>query len=323
MPAISESPDAMSDVLSLVRMRGKVVCLNEFSAPWAYSFRHPAAHFHIVDQGSAWLTLPAHSPTRLNAGDLVILPSGAGHTISSSPGRRAIPIERAMAEHKAGTVMGGGGDPTSMVSGQFAFEGFHSSRLLTVLPPLIHIQARQGRPLEWLRLTSHFLIEETRLRRPGSNVMIARLLDLLFIQALREWGGRSQQNMGWLGGLRDEQIGRAISAIHDKPEQAWTVKTLASIAGMSRSTFATRFLNVVGQTPQKYLTSWRLALAAEYLRSGSSRVGAIAASVGYGSEAALTRAFSSQFGTTPGAFRKLHRQMQAISEGERLPVRGD
>ena len=309
MPSINSCPDAISDVLSLVRMRGEMVCVNEYSAPWSYSFGKPIAHFHIVERGVAWLMVKGHDAIRVEPGDLVVLPLGTGHSLASSPSRKPIPIDRAVAESgiQDGTVcrLGGGGEQTHMVCGQFSFEGFLAPRLVSVLPPLIHIRAAQGRPLEWLQLTSHFMIVETRSRSPGSAVMISRLLDLLFIQAIREWGGTSQRNMGWLSGLRDQQIGRVLSALHDRPAHDWTVGALAQLAGLSRSAFASRFAEVVGETPLRYLASWRLNLAAEHLRTNQSKVGTIAALVGYGSEAALTRAFKSHFQTTPGAFRSL------------------
>jgi AraC-like DNA-binding protein len=308
MPAISGLPDAMSDVLSLVRMRGEFVCANEYSAPWSLSFGAPVSHFHIVERGSAWLKLDAGGPIRIEAGDLLILPLGAGHVLSNDPQLQPIPIDHAIATAatRQGTIyrIGGGGEQTHVVCGRFSFAGVLAPKLLTVLPTLIHIQAQQGKPLEWLRLTSHFLVEETRNPRPGSAIMIARLLDLLFIQAVREWGARSPRNLGWLSGLSDPSIGKALSAVHEEPARRWTVEALADLAGLSRSAFAARFSDVVGQTPLKYLANWRLDLAADQLRAGTAGISEIAALVGYGSEAALTRAFRVQFGTTPAAFRR-------------------
>jgi AraC-like DNA-binding protein len=158
--------------------------------------------------------------------------------------------------------------------------------------------------LEWLRLTAHFLVEVTRYPKPGSAIMITRLLDLLFVQAIREWGAKSPSRLGWLSGLSDPQIGRALSAIHQDPARAWTVEALADLVGLSRSAFAARFTDVVGKTPLKYVAQWRLDLAADHLRAGTERIGDIANLVGYGSEPALTRAFKAQFGTTPAAFRR-------------------
>ncbi len=307
-PAISGLPDAMSDVLSLVRMRGEFVCANEYSAPWSLGFRKPVAHFHIIERGSAWLTVDGEEPIRIETGDLAILPLGAGHVLGSDPTLASVPIDVAIGDttQRSGSVyrLGGGGDETHVICGRFSFEGVLAPKLLTVLPPMLHIRAEHGRPLEWLRLTSHFLVEETRRPKPGSAIMISRLLDLLFVQAIREWGARSPKNRGWLSGLSDPQVGKALSGIHEAPARKWTVEQLAELAGMSRAAFAARFTEVVGRPPLKYLAAWRLNLAADHLRAGGARMGEVAALTGYGSEAALNRAFKTQFGTTPAAYRK-------------------
>jgi AraC-like DNA-binding protein len=306
--SIAGVPDAMSDVLSLVHLHCELVCANEYSAPWCFGFRKQIAHFHIVERGTAFLTLDGGETLRLESGDLAILPLGAGHRLGSDAGLKPTPIEDAVARAgiREGTVnrMGGSGAETHVVCGQFSFEGVLAPKLLRVLPPLIHIAAPHGRPLEWLRLTSHFLVEETRLARPGFLIMVTRLLDLLFVQAVREWGAKNPKNLGWLSGLRDPSVGRALSAIHDEPARPWTVERLAELAGLSRSAFLARFADVVGETPLKYLAVWRLDLAAQHLRAGTTTISEIAHLVGYGSEAALTRAFEAQFGATPARFRR-------------------
>jgi AraC-like DNA-binding protein len=308
MPMISGLPDAMSDVLSLVRMRGELVCAYEYSAPWSLSFRKPIAHFHLVERGSAWITVDGTAPARIETGDLAILPLGVGHVLSSHPKVKPIPIDTAIKKHavRDGAVykFGGDGERTHLVCGQFSFAGVRAPKLLSVLPPLMHIRPEPGRPLEWLRLTMHFLTEETRHPKPGSAIMIARLLDLLFIQAIRDWGAKSPRNVGWMSLLSDPQIEKALSAIHESPAHTWTVQALADLVGLSRSAFASRFAELVDQTPLKYLAAWRLDLAADHLRAGTAKVSEIAALVGYGSEAALNRAFKAQFKTTPAAFRR-------------------
>jgi AraC-like DNA-binding protein len=319
MPAISGVPDAMSDVLSLVRMRAEFVCANEYSAPWSLSFQKPVAHFHVVERGAAWIKLDGAEPTRIQTGDLALLPLGAGHVLTNDPALPSARIEDAIASRatRAGSVyrIGGGGEETHVVCGQFSFSGVLAPKLLTVLPRLIHIRAESGRPLEWLRLTTHFLVEETRHPKPGSAILIGRLLDLLFIQAIRAWGANNSKHRGWLSGLSDVQIGRALAAIHDEPARKWSVEALAEIAGLSRSAFAARFTDVVGKTPLKYIAAWRLDLAADHLRTGAHRIGEIAHLVGYGSEAALTRAFKAQFGTTPAAFRRDSEPLRQFETG--------
>lgn len=309
MPLLQINDDAMSSVLDLVRMRGEMVCLADLSAPWGLRFDKPIAHFHIVERGAAWLRVNGTTTDiRLATGDLVIVPLGAGHTISDRQGGRAILISEAI--KKGGgdgshvLRFGGGGTTANLVCGQFRFEGVLARQLLDVLPPSIHVARREGDTSAWIAITSRFLIDETRNPRPGSAIMIARLIDLLFVQALRDWGAARPANLSWMSGLSDPQVGRALSAIHAEPGRNWSVAELASASGMSRSTFAERFSKLVGKPPLRYLAEWRISVAADLLQASTETVTEIARRVGYESEAAFTRAFKARFGSPPSAYRK-------------------
>jgi AraC-like DNA-binding protein len=310
VPTLAGHPDAMSDVLSLVRMRGEVLCANDYGAPWAFSFEPERAHFHIIEGGPGWLAGEhASAPIQLQAGDLVFLPHASMHVLSSEPGLQPTPIMEALggAPTRGGHAhrLGGDGAVTNVLSGRLSFEGALAPKLLRVLPTLIHIRAERAQVSEWLAQIAAYLRAEMSMSKAGWSITIARLIDLLLIHALRDWGAESPTNLGWLSGLVDPVIGRALSAIHEQPGRPWTVEQLASVAGLSRSAFAARFTQLVGQTPQRYLAMWRLDLAADHLRGGGAKIGEIAAMVGYGSEAALTRAFKAQFGVTPGAYRRV------------------
>ena len=310
MPDLGAHFDVLSNVLSLVRLRGELFCANENSAPWSLAFEDRVSRFHIIDRGTVWLRPDVGAPIRLNSGDLVILPLGRGHVLASDPDLAPVPIGEAIAKAQVapGGIFryGGGGEIAQLVCGQFAFDGVLAPRLMAVLPPVIHVEAKAGNPLDWIKLISQFLMEEAYNPKPGSAIMIARLFELLFIRTIREWGASHPGNLGWLSGLSDAQIGRALAAIHDNPVNDWTVEMLAQIAGLSRSVFASRFAQIVGQTPLKYLAGWRINLAADYLRAGSMKISHIATAVGYSSEASLSRAFKLQFGTSPAAFRRGH-----------------
>jgi AraC-like DNA-binding protein len=265
------------------------------------------------------LVVDGCAAVRLEAGDLAFLPFGAGHVLTSDPALPSVPAELALDDAGLGEPVHGVGDAgeqSHLVHAQLSFEGVLAPKLRALLPPFIHIRAGDGCPREWLRAMSQLLAEEARNAGPGSSIMIARILDVLFVQALREWSGR-RDNLGWLIALPDLQIGKALSAIHADPACEWTVGSLASLAGLSRSAFASRFSAVVGQPPLQYLTTWRLNLAADHLRAGTARLAQIASAVGYGSEAALHRAFKGKFGITPGAFRRRH-----APRGETSPASG-
>ena len=308
MPKLNVHFDVLSDVLSLVRLRGELFCANENSAPWSLAFRDGTSRFHIIDRGTVWLTPDGGEPVRLEAGDIVILPLGRGHVLSSAPGLPPVPLADALAQAPIapGDIFrfGGSGEIATLVCGQFAFDGVLAPSLMGVLPAMIHARPDPRSPLDWVRLISSFLMQEAYNPQPGSAIMVARLFELLFIRTIREWGAGNPGNLGWLSGLSDPQVGLALSAIHDDPAREWTVQMLADVAGLSRSVLAARFQRVVGQSPLRYVTDWRLNIAADYLRSGSMKISAIAAAVGYGSEAALSRAFKQKFGTSPAAFRR-------------------
>src|SRR5207253_4752553 len=202
---------------------------------------------------------------------------------------------------------GGGGAETALICGSFRFEGSRTHPLLSVLPPLIHIQGDGGassRTTEWLSTTLRFLAAEARHPRPGAETLISRLTDVVFVQALRAWIESQPEGVGgWLGALRDRQIAAALGQIHRQPERDWSVARLASTVGMSRSSFAARFTALVGEAPLAYLTRWRMHLAGELLRGRDLSVSEIAGRVGYESEAAFSKAFKREAGISPGAYR--------------------
>jgi AraC-like DNA-binding protein len=200
---------------------------------------------------------------------------------------------------------GGGGAETRLVCGSFRLERREVHPLLELLPPLIHLRPAETPAAEWLEATLRFLAWETREAKPGTETIVSRLTDVIFVQVLRAWveslpvGGG-----GWLGALRDRPVGAALALIHRAPERGWTNASLAEAVGMSRSRFAARFTALVGEPPLSYLTRWRLGTAAGMLQDGGHSIGEAAARAGYESEAAFSKAFRRRFGTPPGAFRR-------------------
>jgi AraC-like DNA-binding protein len=203
---------------------------------------------------------------------------------------------------------GGNGANSTLVCGAFKFEDRRHNPLLGVLPPLVLIKGEEGRAVQWLEPTLQFIACEAASGRPGAQTIISRLADVLFIQIVRGFLVSTPENQrGWLRALSDAQIGTALSLIHQNPENPWTVATLASKVGMSRSTFAGRFAELVGEPPLHYVTRWRMQKAAALLREGTTTLAEIADRVGYESEAAFSKAFKRWVGTAPGAYRKTAR----------------
>lgn len=300
--------DVLSEVLTLIRLRGELVYTAMLDAPWGLAFQRGPAHFHFVESGQAWVIPAGEAPKLAREGDLMLLPKGTGHVITDAPGSPVENIEVIAAEHfdRDGLILrhGGGGAPTRLVGGFFSFEGSPLPAVMSALPPLIHIPRGDAGAPPWLAAISRFLLAEAQEPNPGSSLMISRLIDLLVIRTLRSWAASEAARMGWLGGLGEERIGRVLSAMHADPFHRWTVQSLAQIATMSRSIFAERFSAAVGEPPLRYLSRWRLTIAADLLRSGGLKVTEAAYRSGYASDAAFSRAFKAHFGYAPSEARQ-------------------
>jgi AraC-like DNA-binding protein len=305
-----EKPDALTDILDMLKPRGRVYCCSEMSAPWAMSL--PAdgyAHFHVIERGGAWLRLEgAKQLTPLASGDLVLMPHGNGHVLADSPKTKPVPINR-LVEGKADSAIllqhGGGGAQTLMICGSFQIVNSDHNPLLAVLPPLIHIPGGREQLDGWLEPTLKMLAYEARHLRPGSETMVGRLIDIILLQAVRVWIEEQPQDRGgWLGALRDPHIGAALGLIHREPQRKWSVSALAREVAMSRSIFAAKFTSLVGEPPLTHLTGWRLWQASRLLAEENLPVGEVALRVGYESEPAFSKAFKRHFGQPPLAYRR-------------------
>ncbi len=305
--------DALNDVLDHLYVRGAVYCRSDLRPPWAFSVeRKPIGGFHAIAHGAAWLAVEGEKQRfKISRGDLIVLPHGHAHSLSDSPTTSPTPLKEIIKqkplEDGIRLRMGNRGPTTILLCGGFQLEGRSTHPLVAALPKVIHIQEKDGSAASRVRSTLRQIEMETRVMRPGAQTLIARLSDILFIQVVREYfdclvqGGT---NKGWVGALKNPQIGTAITAIHRQPEEAWTVASLASQAGMSRSVFAAKFTEFVGEPPLRYVARWRAHKAAWNLRASDAKLSEIARRVGYESETALSRAFRRFMGTSPGAYRK-------------------
>jgi AraC-like DNA-binding protein len=297
--------------MDAVRLRSRVFCRSELKAPWGMALkRSDYAHFHVIERGGAWLRVEGQEPVALAGGDLVVVPHGTGHTLTDSLATKARPLAE-MAGRRASeggcVVMRGGGEgaETQLVCGSFRFERRDAHPLVELLPPLIHLRPAENPAAEWLEATLRFLAWETREAKPGTETIVSRLTDVIFVQVLRAWIETAPEGRGgWMGALRDRQIGAALARVHRSPERDWTNASLAEAVGMSRSRFAARFTALVGEPPLTYLSRWRLETAAGLLQDGALGLAEVAARIGYESEAAFSKAFRRRFGAPPGAYRR-------------------
>ncbi|HMW02668.1 MAG TPA: AraC family transcriptional regulator [Acidobacteriota bacterium] len=306
-----KSVDPLGEVLHLLRMSGTLYCRSEFTAPWALELppMPDCLMFHVVISGECWLDVPGDEPRWLQPCDFVLVPHGEGHLLSSAPGVPAAKLfdlpHELVSERYEILRYGEGGEPTSMICGAVRFDHPAVYRLIQLLPKVIRIELDHSPQAEWIQQTLRFMADEARHIRPGGETIITRLADILVIQALRSWIEQAPAaQTGWLGALKDHQIGRAISLIHRAPAHPWTLATLAEEVAMSRSAFAARFTEIVGEPAMYYLTQWRMNLALMWLKENDMPLSDVAERLGYQSEAAFSRAFKRVMGNSPGAVRR-------------------
>ena len=260
------------------------------------------AHFGMLSRGNCWLSVEGiPDPIPLAGGDCFLLAPGSAYSLRDDPRSRARSLCE-VAPRNGGQVIsnGGGGAPTTIISGWFRFCGTSVKALTRFLPPLILVKADQAQSLA-LHTTLSMLASETADSAPGSELVVNRLADMLFIHSIRAHIGSQSEacKSGLLRAIFDPQIGVALKSMHEKVEHPWTVESLATASGMSRSAFAVRFKELVGETPLEYLTSWRMQKATGLLQKGDKKLFEVAKAVGYDSDAAFSKAFKRVFGVTP------------------------
>jgi len=313
-PEVTESGapvDPLGEALHFLRMSGVFYCRSEFTAPWALTLPafEASMMFHVVVSGECWLEVEGAQRCLLRPGDLAVVPHGEGHRLASDAGvaaRRLFDLPREEVSDRYEILRhGGGGASTIVICGVVRFDHPAARHLIGLLPRLISVDAWNSPEWEWIQSTLRFMAAEARERRPGGETVITRLADILVIQAIRSWIARDPAaHTGWLGALRDKQVGRAIALIHRDPTHAWTLATLASAVGMSRSAFAARFTQQVGEPAMRYVARWKMHAAEMWLREDDASVGQLAVRLGYESEAAFSRAFKRFVGVPPGAARR-------------------
>ncbi len=307
--ATQSTDSALGEALRYVQMSGIFYCPSELTEPWGIELppMDDFAWFHVVTSGSITIEVDGELHT-LKAGDMALIPHGTGHRgwgaeRAPTPSVFDLPHEY-FSDQYAFLRYGGGGEQTNLVCGGIRFDQPAARHLLNSLPRLIHVRASRSVGASWLQTSLALMAEETQQVRPGSEAVISRLCDIVVIQAIRNWIEHDPAaQTGWLGALRDEQIGTAIARIHAQPERNWTVASLAEEVAMSRSAFAARFTELVGESAMRYVTRWRMHVALDLLQQGNGTVAATAALVGYDSEAAFSRAFKRIIGTSPRTAR--------------------
>jgi AraC-like DNA-binding protein len=320
--------DALSDVLGAVHLTGAVFLEMQMKEEWSYLtaparaiadvLMPEADHvipYHLVLAGACYAKLPEGEPVKLTAGEVVLFPAGDRHVLvtATASGLRRKPVEisgeslRGMLKRGNVTAMqeGEAGRATVIVCGFLACDGRMAEPILKSLPRLLRVNLRDSGTAAWVQSSIQFSVAQSAARRPGSAMVLARLSEVLFAEAVRQYmDDVPDEQSGWLGALRDRHVGRALSLLHDKPAHPWTVEDLSREVGLSRSALGERFTALIGKPPMQYLTSWRIAMATSKLRRSDGSIMRIATDVGYESEAAFSRAFKRECGLPPAAWRR-------------------
>lgn len=308
---LPSSKDPLAETLHLLRLSGTLYCQSELSAPWSIDMPEleGCMMFHIVTVGSCYLRVGDEEPVLLEQGNMALVPHGQGHSSFSDAAMEAvslfdIPIQQ-VSERFETLQHGGGGARTQLLCGVVRFDHVAAAQLISQLPSILKVDAWEEEGESWLRSTMQFLTREAKTLRPGSETVLTRLADILVIQMIRTWIAKApEQEHGWLAALRDPQLGQALTAMQEQPENAWTLTSLAKIASMSRSAFAARFTQMVGEPAMHYLTRWRMQLAQSKLRNSTITLSSLARQCGYQSEASFCRAFKRMYGVPPGQLRR-------------------
>ena len=314
--------DVLSEVLRAVRLDGAVFFNGEFSTPWcarepdactmAPYLSAPAKHiiiFHLVLEGRGYAKVDADGrPVPLAAGDIVMFPHGDAHVLGNGPPVTPIDstaqLQRIFAEGGILSQSGGGGELTRLICGYLTCDKELSRVFLAGLPPIVKLNIRADSSGQWLEDTFRYSVDHAEAAGPGSAAVIAKLSEVLFVEALRRYIAQLPKTQtGWLAGTRDVEVGKALALLHRQPAHPWTIATLANEVGVSRSVLAERFRHYLSDTPIGYLTRWRLQLAAQLLTSTSKGVAEVAGDVGYESEPSFNRAFKREFGVPPARYR--------------------
>lgn len=305
---LNSSADVLTQVLEAVNLGGALTSRTQFRAPWALHFgsTRRRAGFHVIAKGNCWATADGSGEqAALSEGDVLVFPHGAGHTLGDDPRRPAIEVSNMPVDDLP--LPHADGEPTTVLCGAYSFSADGSNPLLRGLPDMLHIPAHHmgDGPL---RSAVRLLVNEVEAAGSGATLVLDRLVDLLFVYALRTWLERREGEgiESWFGALHDPVVGPAVRALHDEPAHAWTVAALAKRSGMSRAAFARRFSRAVGEAPLNYLTRWRMTLASDLLAKGE-RIARVAHQVGYENEFAFAKAFKRVRGVAPGQLRRRER----------------
>ena len=300
--------DPIADVFTALQVENVLYGRLDAAAPWGIQFPSGHASFGMLVRGHCWLAVEGvEEPVPLAGGDCFLLPRGVAYSLRDDPSSPLSTIEEVVTRcrgNKGELQFGGEGRTTSMISGCFQFDPSASRPIVELLPSFIHIRADEPQSAT-LQTTIRLLAAEIEENAAGSQIVVNRLVDVFFLQAIRfHMSQHKACTSSWLRAVADPQVGKVLRAMHQQLDHPWTVEELAGHGGMSRAAFALRFKQMVGEAPLEYLTRWRMYKASRLLRDRDRKILQVANSVGYDSDGAFNRAFKRVLGVSPGAYRR-------------------
>jgi AraC-like DNA-binding protein len=316
--------DALSDVLRVARLTGGVFLHADFTAPWCLVVRvgpehcspslGQAAHligYHYVVEGELRVRLVENDRESfvIRSGEVVMLPHNDLHLLGGDLDLPPVPGRDVIVPPENGGLFkidfGGGGAHTRIVCGFLGCESADFNPVISTLPSVLKLKVEEGAAAEWIRSTFQYAADEVASGRPGSETVLAKLSELLFVESVRRYAQSLPPGQtGWLAGLRDPYVARALALLHRDIGRQWSVDELGREVGLSRSALAERFTRLIGSAPMHYLSHWRMQVAAQKMRNTNASLAQVADGVGYESEAAFSRAFKKMFGAPPGTWRR-------------------
>ena len=298
--------DALSTILEATRLRSVVYSKFPLAAPWGLDVvKDENSQFWRLVSGNCTLGSPDGRIIEMLEGDLIFVPHGSAHWIADKAASLRMPSPEFVKARRAGIpVFNSNGAVTTLIAGHFEFDYQPLHPFLKDLPPIIHIRQYVTENQLLLKQVTQLMLKELNNERPGSSVMLKCLSEIMFINIIRAYLEQAAPQLGFLSALNDPRISKALKLMQDVPQNNWTLETLASEIGMSRSVFFNRFKKLVHETPSGYLTNWRIRQAQKLLTADNCNIAEIAANVGYQSEAAFNRIFKSKTGQTPAVYRR-------------------
>lgn len=292
----SSTPDVLSGLLVTLRLSATVFRHDDYCGPWALNTSgSKRVTLHIVGRGSGWLHLRHRAPMPVRAGDIIVFPHDAWHVLTAEP---------KLPKKVSNLSTAGRGPSTTVLCGFFDFTVSGRNPILSALPEMILLRGEEVAGFTALESLVRLILSEAERPEPGRHAVVDRLCEVLFVMILRHHIARAQDRRGLLAALAEPRLAKALAAAHRDPGKRWRLETLAEVAGMSRTAFATTFRTLAGTSPMQYLAEWRMQRAAELLRERRESVAAIAERLGYDTEAAFRRAFRRIIGIPPGRVRR-------------------